>query len=128
MNKIKLLFAFLFFGLQFTFAQSNEVQILTPKQFHEIATLNPNAYIIDVRKIKDFKKGHIEEAFCAEKSERLYQLVDSLGKFKEYLLYCKYGDRSVVAGRMLYKKYGLKVYSLEKGLDYWKEFKLPIKK
>ncbi|MCY1636240.1 rhodanese-like domain-containing protein [Marinifilum sp. D737] len=122
---------FVFFTLivnQNVFAQVDTVQVLSPKQFLRVAKLNPQAVVIDVRLKKDFKKGHIEGAILAETSDKLYQIIDSLGERKTYLLYCKYGERSIAAGKMLFKKYKIKVCSLEDGLDYWKELKMEVEK
>lgn len=126
--KIALIVFFTLIVNQNVFAQVDTVQVLSPKQFLRIAKLNPQAVLIDVRLEKDFKKGHIEGALLADTSEKLYQIIDSLGERKTYLLYCKYGERSIAAGKMLFKKYKIKVCSLEDGLDYWKELKMEVVK
>lgn len=126
--KIALIVFFALIVNQNVFAQADTVQVLSPKQFLRVAKLNPQAVVIDVRLKKDFKKGHIDGAILAESSEKLYQIIDSLGERKTYLLYCKYGERSIAAGKMLFEKYKIKVCSLEDGLDYWKELKLEIVK
>lgn len=126
--KIALIVFFTLIVNQNVFAQIDTVQVLSPKQFLRVAKLNPQAVVIDVRLKKDFKKGHIEGAMLAETSNKLYQIIDSLGERKTYLLYCKYGERSIAAGKMLFKKYKIKVCSLEDGLDYWKELKMEVVK
>ncbi|GAB7089086.1 rhodanese-like domain-containing protein [Marinifilum fragile] len=126
--KIALIVFFTLIVNQNVFAQTDTVQVLSPKQFLRVAKLNPQAVVIDVRLKKDFKKGHIDGAMLAETSDKLYQIIDSLGERKTYLLYCKYGERSIAAGKMLFKKYKIKVCSLEDGLDYWKELKMEIVK
>ncbi|WP_321279861.1 rhodanese-like domain-containing protein [Marinifilum fragile] len=126
--KIALIVFFALIVNQNVFAQVDTVQVLSPKQFLRVAKLNPQAVVIDVRLKKDFKKGHIDGAMLAETSDKLYQIIDSLGERKTYLLYCKYGERSIAAGKMLFKKYKIKVCSLEDGLDYWKELKMEIVK
>jgi len=129
MNSLKYLILLFWVCLsQVSFSQNDTIQVLSPKQFNRVAKLNPNAVVIDVRLKKDFKKGHIENAILAEDSKKLVQIIDSLGKEKVFLLYCKYGERSIEAGKMLYKKYKIKVCSLEEGLDYWKELKMEIKR
>jgi Rhodanese-related sulfurtransferase len=126
--KIALIVFFALIVNQNAFAQVDTVQVLSPKQFLRVAKLNPQAVVIDVRLKKDFKKGHIDSAMLAETSDKLYQIIDSLGERKTYLLYCKYGERSIAAGKMLFKKYKIKVCSLEDGLDYWKELKMEVVK
>lgn len=126
--KIALIVIFTFVANQNIFAQTDTVQVLSPKQFLRVSKLNPQAVLIDVRIKKDFKKGHIEGALLADTSEKLYQIIDSLGEKKTYLLYCKYGERSISAGKMIFEKYKINVCSLEDGLDYWKELKMEVVK
>ncbi|WP_193323811.1 rhodanese-like domain-containing protein [Marinifilum sp. N1E240] len=129
MNFFKyLIFALLICLTQVSYSQNDTVQVLSPKQFNRVAKLNNNAVVIDVRLEKDFKKGHIQGALLADTSEKLYQIIDSLGGKKTYLLYCKYGERSITAGKFIYEKYKIHVCSLEDGLDYWKELKMNIEK
>ncbi len=112
----------LFFLLASTsnvFAQNESVKELSPKQFNRVLKLNPNAVLIDIRTKEDFKLAHIESAHLAPSSKELFYLIDSLGSSKDYLLYCKYGERSIDAGEMIYDKYKIKICSLEGGLESW---------
>lgn len=126
--KILLILAFTVTANHKLFAQVDTVQVLSPKQFLRVSKLNPQAVIIDVRIKKDFKKGHIEGALLADTSEKLVQIIDSLGEKKTYLLYCKYGERSITAGKLIFEKYKIHVCSLEDGLDHWKELKMEVVK
>ncbi|NOU61563.1 rhodanese-like domain-containing protein [Marinifilum caeruleilacunae] len=130
MKFVKIVIALLFVLMiqQNAFSQVDTVQVLSPKQFLRVSKLNPQAVMIDVRLKKDFKKGHIEGALMADTSEKLYQIIDSLGPKKTYLLYCKYGERSITAGKFIYEKYNIHVCSLQDGLDYWKELKMEVVK
>lgn len=110
---------FLIIGSMSVFSQTDTVQVLSPTHFNRVLQLNPDVELIDVSSKKDFKKGHIKGAHLAQNSEDLYQLIDSLGKSKVYLLYCKYGERSIDAGKIIYEKYKIYVCSLEGGLDAW---------
>ena len=101
------------------FAQNESVKELSPKQFNRVLKLNPNAVLIDIRTKEDFKLAHIESARLAPSSKELFHLIDSLGSSKDYLLYCKYGERSIDAGKMIFDKYKIKICSLEGGLEYW---------
>ncbi len=110
---------FLAIGSTFVFSQTDTIQILPPVYFNRVLQLNPDVELIDVSSKKDFKKGHIKGAHLAQNTEDLYRLIDSLGKSKVYLIYCKYGERSIDAGKMIYEKYKISVCSLEGGLDAW---------
>ncbi|WP_421921028.1 rhodanese-like domain-containing protein [Marinifilum sp.] len=126
--KIGLVLLFVLMLQQYAFSQRDTVQELSPKQFLRVSKLNPQAVIIDVRLRKDFKKGHIEGAILADTSDKLYHIIDSLGTKKTYLLYCKYGERSITAGKIIYQKYKIHVCSLQDGLDYWNELKMELVK
>ncbi|MFA9371689.1 MAG: rhodanese-like domain-containing protein [Labilibaculum antarcticum] len=110
---------FLAIGTTAVFSQTDTVQILSPNHFNRVLQLNPEVELIDVSTRMEFKKGHIKGAYLAQNSEDLYRLIDSLGTSKVYLLYCKYGERSVDAGKIIYEKYKISVCSLEGGLDAW---------
>jgi len=122
---MKLFYSFLILFLVLesgnAYSQTDTVQVLSPDHFHRVLQLNSNAILIDVRPKKEFKKGHITGAHLAQSSEELYHIIDSLGNSKVYLLYCKYGERSIDAGKMIYEKYKIPVCSLEGGMDFWLE-------
>ena len=122
---MKFIFTYLLFFLivatSNAFAQNDTVKELSPKHFNRILQLNPDVVLIDIRSKKEFKKAHIASAHFAPNSEKLFHLIDSLGTSKDYLLYCKYGERSIDAGKMIYEKYKIKVCSLQGGLDAWLE-------
>ncbi len=101
------------------YSQTDTIQVIGPKQFNQILQLNENAVLIDVSCRKDFKMRHIKGAHLAQTSKDLFHLIDTHGKSKVYLLYCKEGYRSIDAGKMIYEKYKIKVCSLDGGLDAW---------
>ncbi|MCT4613903.1 MAG: rhodanese-like domain-containing protein [Marinifilaceae bacterium] len=109
-----------------SYGQDKNVEAINAKQFRRLMFFDKNTVVIDVRSDKNKIEKIIKGAYIAQKSEVLYQLVDSLGKNKTYMLYCKYGERSYKAAEMLNKKYSCKCYSLEDGLKGWKKagFKL----
>ncbi len=130
MNNVKtvLIWAFVFSLSIEIQAQVDSVQILNTTQFLQKVRSTPQPCIVDLRDAKDFEKGHIESAIWSEKSEKLFQIIDSLGKKKTYLLYCKRGKRSVKAAKLVFKKYGIVVYSLKNGLNYRKKFRFRLVK
>ncbi|WP_321319746.1 rhodanese-like domain-containing protein [Labilibaculum sp.] len=113
------LFVFIVLGISNVYSQNYSIQVLTPNHFNRVLQLNPDAVLIDVRPKKEFKKAHIKGAHLAVNSEELFHLIDSLGTTRVYLIYCKYGERSIDAGKMIYEKYRIFVCSLEGGLDAW---------
>lgn len=130
MNRLGILTLFLlgiFYGTP-AFSQIDTVQVLGVEQFNRVLHLNPQVQLIDVRSAKEFKKSHIVGALLAEKSEQLFQIIDSLGDQKIYLLYCKYGERSLEAGKLIFRNYGIHICSLEGGFDRWTELGMEVEK
>ena len=113
------LLVFIVLGISNVYSQNDSIQVLSPNHFNRVLQLNPDVVLIDVRPKKEFKKAHIKGAYLAQNSEVLFHLIDSLGTSKVYLLYCKYGEQSVDAGKMIYEKYKIYACSLEGGLDAW---------
>ncbi|MDM8160331.1 rhodanese-like domain-containing protein [Labilibaculum sp. K2S] len=113
------LLVFIVLGISNVYSQNDSIQVLSPNHFNRVLQLNPDVVLIDVRPSKEFKKAHIKGAYLAQNSEVLFHLIDSLGTSKVYLLYCKYGEQSIDAGKMICEKYKISVCSLEGGLDAW---------
>ena len=72
--------------------------------------------ILDVRELDEYKKGHIKSAILIPLDE-LENRLDELKKYKnrEIIVYCKSGNRSITAGRIL-KKYGYKPINIKSGI------------
>lgn len=118
---ISILLFFLIVSTSDVFAQCDSIKALSPFEFSDILKQNANVVLVDVRTKKEFKKGHINGALLAKNSKELYHIIDLMGKSKVYLLYCKDGDRSIDAGKMIYDKYQISIYFLDGGLDFWLE-------
>jgi rhodanese-related sulfurtransferase len=82
--------------------------------------------VIDVRSPFEFEQGAIENS-------RNIPFIDilegrhALPKDAPILLVCSIGGRSFAAGQILLERKYQEVYSLDGGLDSWKEEGLPIK-
>jgi rhodanese-related sulfurtransferase len=76
--------------------------------------------IIDIRTIKDYEKGHIENARNVDlMSPNFVDFFTDLDKKTSLLLYCSDGSRSKVAVRIL-KEMGFdKLYNLTQGIIKW---------
>ncbi len=91
--------------------------------------LDANTTLLDVRTKEELKKdGMIEGALHIP----LQQLPSALEKLqpsyqKRVLIYCRSGNRSVTASRLLSEK-GFSVYNLRGGIKAWKAAKLPVTK
>lgn len=88
---------------------------LFKKEFEE----TPNAVLLDVRTPAEFKSGAIEGALNIDFfSSAFASSVGSLDKSKTYFIYCRSGNRSAQACKMMYKM-GYDVRNLMGGIGAW---------
>lgn len=78
-----------------------------------------NFELIDVRSPMEYKQAHIKGARLLP-LEEINQWADTLEKNKTYLLQCRTGGRSGMAGQLLHSK-GFKVINLMGGIVDWVE-------
>lgn len=86
----------------------------------------PDAIILDVRSFLEYQKdGHIKGANLIP--VQVFRFIWLAGlKDKTVLVYCRSGNRSVVASKML-EQMGLKhVYNLKGGILEWKAKNFPV--
>lgn len=90
---------------------------------------NEHAVVLDVREVADFSKGHIKNARNVPMSSLRSQL-DSLAKHKDkpVLAYCRSGNQSGRACRMLKRSGFSNVHNLAGGVLNWQDANLPLTK
>ncbi len=87
-----------------------------------------NVFLLDVRTPEEYQKdGHIKGANLIPIQLFRYIYLGGIGiKDKKVLVYCRSGNRSVTASKML-DSWGVKeVYNLKGGIKEWKAKKLPV--
>ena len=87
---------------------------------------NANALIVDLRDLKEFREGHIIDAFnipFAKIAERMGEL----DKTRPLILVDKMGQHSASVGRTL-KQAGFQVSRLTGGMSEWTAASLPVVK
>ncbi len=95
-----------------------------------IRIMNGNdAVVLDVREASDFSNGHLKNA----KNIPLSALRDKLGELSGYrakpvLAYCRSGNVSGKACRLLKKSGFTEVYNIAGGIAGWQEANLPLTK
>ncbi|MEE4197624.1 MAG: rhodanese-like domain-containing protein [Bacteroidales bacterium] len=121
MKKIFILLT-LFFIIPYVHAQNTHHSCfldLSPDEFY----LNINtqeAFLVDVRLFKDYRKNRIEGALLATNKESLLSLCTNLDPQTPVYLYCEDGDRSRTAAEILCRELNFeKVYNLKGGLRQW---------
>ena len=76
--------------------------------------------IIDVRTPKEFNQGHIENAININfKSSNFIKSISKLNKDTSFLIYCKSGNRSGKASKIMDSIGFYKIYDLKGGYINW---------
>jgi rhodanese-related sulfurtransferase len=88
-----------------------------------------DAVVLDVRSAEDFAKGHIVDArnVPADEIEKRLSELERL-KRKPVIVCCDRGNRSAGVAATLRKSGFEKAFSLERGLDAWRQAGLPLQK
>ena len=119
MKRVLLLIGILIFSKVFAYTD------LSAEDFKKMMG-NKDVVIIDVRTPEEYEKdGHIKGANLIPVQIFRYIYLPGL-RNKKVLVYCRSGNRSVTASRML-EQMGIKnVYNLKGGIIEWKSKKLPV--
>jgi rhodanese-related sulfurtransferase len=75
----------------------------------------PSLIVLDVRTQEEFENGHIENAILIPDSE-LENRLDELSRDDELLVYCRTGNRSSSAVRVLGENGFIKVFHMKNGI------------
>jgi rhodanese-related sulfurtransferase len=108
--------------------QSGRANLLEPTAAIRLMN-NDDAVVIDVREAADFSNGHINKAKNLPMSTFKSQL-DNLEKHKDkpVLMYCRSGNQSGKACRVLKKSGFSNVHNLSGGVLAWQDANLPLTK
>ncbi len=102
---------------------------VSPRKAYEMIKNDKDIIVLDVRTEEEYKNdGHIKGSILIPLNE-LRNRINELKKYKDkkIIVYCRSGNRSVVASRLL-SNLGFKVYNMNGGIIAWKEEGLPIEK
>lgn len=110
-------------------AQSDGINVLSPKDFIKQAKADTTAIILDVRTPGEYKEEHLAGAQQLDflNSEVFDAGIKLLDKSHTYYVYCRSGKRSHHAC-MKMKKQGFKVFDMEGGILNWKRLGMPTTK
>ena len=103
-------------------AQSDGINVLSPKDFIKQAKADTTAIILDVRTPGEYKEEHLAGAQQLD-----FLNSELLDKSHTYYVYCRSGKRSHHAC-MKMQKQGLKVFDMEGGILNWKKLGMPTTK
>ncbi len=103
----------------------NDYQSVEPKVAYTMIENDDNLTIVDVRTPDEYKQdGHIARAKLVPLLH-LESNLNMIDKSKKVLVYCRSGNRSATASRLLSKN-GFTVINMSGGMIGWKSAKLPI--
>lgn len=117
------------FGTTGCSAQSDGINVLSPKDFIKQAKDDTTAIILDVRTPDEYKEEHLAGARQLDflNSEAFDAGIKLLDKSHTYYVYCRSGKRSHNACIKM-KKQGFKVFDMEGGILNWKKLGMPTTK
>ena len=103
---------------------------LSCKKAHQIIFVENNAeklLVIDVRSPHSYDKGHIKDAINIDvEGDDYLEQFEKLDRQRQYLVYCRCGNDSDIALRIMKRLGFTNIFHLYQGLDTWKEKNLPI--
>lgn len=114
--------------MQYKSGESTEFIVISAKRAKELINkLNP--LILDVRTPKEYYDGHIPNSKLIP-LQQLEDRISEIGKYKdkEIIVYCRSGNRSVVAVEILIKNGFKKLYHIKNGILEWINEGFKIKK
>ena len=124
-----LVFALVLVKTDFTLAQSSDIKELSPLEFEGLMKNKGAVRIIDVRSPEEMAEGYLINAINIDyKNDIFKDEISKLDKNRTYLLYCKTGIRSGDAASIMRAAGFTHLYSLDGGIDAWKEIGKPIEK
>ncbi len=128
-HKILLLTLLAFFAFTgVSLAQSaDSATVVTVETFEKMSKKKKKTVILDVRTPEEVAEGHLAGAKNINVQDELFQQnIDQLNKNKTYLLYCRSGKRTAVAGAKMKAAGFKKVYMMDGGITSWKEKGKPV--
>jgi len=128
-NKIILLTLLAFFAFTgISLAQSaDSATVVSVETFEKMSKKKKKTVILDVRTPAEVAEGHLAGAKNIDVQGDLFQVsIDQLDKNKTYLLYCRSGKRTAVAGAKMKAAGFKKVYMMDGGITSWKEKGKPV--
>ena len=100
-------------------SSSNAAQKVSPKEFSEVIA-DPSIVILDVRTPAEFAEGHIANAINIDfESGNFAQEIQSLDKSKTYAVYCRSGNRSSQAVKVMADAGFTNMYDMDGGAIDW---------
>ncbi|MFC1548712.1 MBL fold metallo-hydrolase [Candidatus Omnitrophota bacterium] len=102
------------------------LKMISPKEAHELASKDPDAKLLDVRSVLEYSDVHIDNSINIP-IDGLSARLDEFGKTKKnYIVFCRTGNRSPMAADMLIQSGLQNVKVMEGGMTRWQKERLPV--
>jgi|TARA_B110000438_G_scaffold302497_1_gene360342 rhodanese-related sulfurtransferase len=96
----------------------SKIEVIDKELFRDL--IEKKIQIIDVRTEHEYKDDHIENATNINyKSSNFIEAISVYDKTKPYLIYCKSGNRSGKAAKIMDSLGFVKIYDLKGGFTIW---------
>ncbi len=101
---------------------SDTVEVMDPHHFLETLENDSSSQLVDVRTTEEFGVSHLKEAqnICVTDAD-FEEKIKGLDKTKPVYVYCRSGNRSARAAKILEENGFTKVYDLQGGITSWDE-------
>lgn len=107
-------------SLVFSFGLQNTTGQIEPEAFKKAISENKDIQIVDVRTLKEFRSGYIENAKHIDFYREGFQKeILKLDKDKPIAVYCAVGGRTSSTAQFLRQQGFKKVYDLKGGMFAW---------
>lgn len=106
-------------------AEREKIIVISPEDFDKIPD---DAQLVDIRTPQEYATGHIKNAINIDfyKPSFLNKMEATLDKNKPVYLYCRSGNRTGTASRILSEAGFKKIYDLKGGINNWNTKHLKI--
>lgn len=103
------------------------ISTVKPAEFAK-QTKEANIVVLDVRTKEEFDQGHLAGAVNIDfnNTTAFNDFVSQLDKNKKYLVYCRSGNRSGQAMKMMQDKGFTQITNLDGGIQSWQRDSLPL--
>lgn len=103
-----------------------KIHKLSTKEFRKVIAENIGV-LVDIRTPEAYEVGHLEGAINIDFKARTFpSYISALDKNKPVLIYCRSGNRSGKAGKIMQALGFTEIYDLAKGFKTWEGKKLPV--
>lgn len=102
--------------------QLDQIKVLEPSDFQNAISTNKTFQLIDVRTKREYASGHIKNAINVDVFDKntFVKYFEKLDKNKPIYIYCRSGNRSQRAAKILVKMGFEEIIDLKGGYLNWK--------